>query len=320
MRADLSRFITEDLGLKLETQVPLGQYSSIKVGGLAEYFVAVDNHWALRRLIGWAHTNGNPFFVLGGGTNTLFADEGMAGLTIFNRCRAIRTKLEGKIGYLEADSGLPLAQCARYSMHQQLTGLEWAVSVPGTLGGAVVGNAGAHGSDIAACLSEIELCQLSSSCNWVSATKMELTYRSSRLKRRSPVKAALGPTVVKVRMCLAREDPAIIKLKADQFLQQRRKTQPTEPSMGSVFRNPPGIFAGALIEEAGCKGLTCGAMAVSEQHANFIVKLPGTEPGRAGDVFSLILTIRQRVQKHAGILLQPEIGLAGDWPNLPALV
>ena len=320
MYADLNRFITEDLGLKLETQVPLGQYSSIKVGGLAEYFVAVDNYSDLRRLIGWANSSRNPFFVLGGGTNTLFADEGMAGLTIFNRCRSIQTKVEGRTGYLDADSGLPLAQCARYSMRQQLTGLEWAVSVPGTLGGAVVGNAGAHGSDMAACLTEVELCQISGTCSWVSVTRMEMTYRNSCLKPRSPVKAGLGPAVVKVRLRLAREEPAIIKAKANQFLRQRRKTQPTEPSVGSVFRNPPGNYAGVLIEEAGCKGLTCGAMTVSEKHANFIVKLPGAETGLAGDVFSLILAIRQKVQDHAGILLQPEIGLAGEWPDHVAMI
>ena len=314
MDEDCSRYVSNQLGLRLERNVPLAQHSSIKVGGCAECFVTVDRSEDLRQLIRWAHTSGTPFYLLGGGTNTLFADEGMSGMTIFNRCRHIQCTAMGSRVVLEADSGLLLAQCARCSMHRHLTGLEWAVSVPGTLGGAVVGNAGAHGSDIAGCLTEVELCQPSGHCGWVPAAELRMAYRHSSLKAGGPVRAALNPVIVSVRLHLHRGDVAEIQAQARQFLRHRRNTQPTAPSVGSVFRNPPGQFAGELIEAAGCKGLTCGAMAVSEQHANFIIRQPGQAQGRARDVLSLIQTVRQRVLDHAGVLLQPEIGLAGEWP------
>lgn len=314
MDEDFSRYLSRQLGLTPERNVPLDQYSSIKVGGCAEYFVTVDHHADLRRLVRRAYARRIPFYLLGGGTNTLFADAGMSGMTIFNRCRHIRYAETDSTVALEADSGLLLAQCARFSMHRHWTGLEWAVSVPGTLGGAVVGNAGAHGSDMAACLSEVEICRAAGHCSWIPAAELRMTYRHSSLKAGGPVKAALHPVVLGVRLQLHKGDPAAIQAKARRFLQHRRTTQPTAPSVGSVFRNPPGQFAGVLIEAAGCKGLTCGAMAVSEQHANFIIKQPGQGQGRARDVLSLIQTVRHRVWDHAGILLQPEIGLAGEWP------
>ncbi len=311
---DFSHYVSETLGLSLERNVPLARHSSLKVGGCAEYFVTVDRRADLCRLIRRAHVTRTPFYLLGGGTNTLFADAGMAGVTIYNRCRCMQYEQAGSRVVLEADSGLLLAQCARFSLHRHWTGLEWAISVPGTLGGAVVGNAGAHGSDMAGCLTEIAMCQSSGPCNWVPAAALRMAYRHSNLKSGGPHRAALKPAIVGVRLHLDQGDTAAIQTKARQFLQHRRNTQPTAPSIGSVFRNPPGQFAGQLIEAAGCKGWTCGTMAVSEQHANFIIKQPGSAQGKAQDVLSLIQAVRHRVLHHAGILLQPEIGLAGEWP------
>ncbi len=314
MSEDFDRYLSQQLGLKLEHNVPLDRHSSIKVGGCAERFVAVDHRENLRRLVRRAHASQTPFYLLGGGTNTLFADEGMSGVTICNRCRHMQCEDMGSTGVLEVDSGALLAQCARFSVHRGLTGLEWAVSVPGTLGGAVVGNAGAHGSDIAEHLTEVEVCQSAGPCRWIATAELGMTYRDSRFKSNGPVRAALNPTIVGVRLHLPKGQKAEIQAKTRQFLQHRRHTQPTAPSVGSVFRNPPGHFAGALIEAAGCKGWTCGAMVVSEQHANFIVKQPGSTQGRARDALFLIRAVRQRVLDHTGILLQPEIGLAGEWP------
>lgn len=314
MDEDFRNYVFKELGLVLASAVPLDKYSSIRVGGLAEHFIMVDRLEDLCNFIGCANAFRMPFFMLGGGTNTLFADEGMSGVTIFNRCRNIQVLEEDSSAILEADSGLPLAQCARYSMQMQLTGLEWGVSVPGTLGGAVVGNAGAHGSDISACLTEVELCQLDGCRRWISSENLRMSYRHSKLKPYSPVRAALNPVILRVRVRLAKGKGQEIQARASRFLSRRRETQPVEPSVGSVFRNPPNQFAGALIEAAGCKGLTCGALAVSSKHANFIVKRSNSGRGKATDALALMLTVRQRVYSCTGILLQPEIGLAGDWP------
>lgn len=315
MCKDLRKQSLKELGLDVESTVPLDQHSSIRVGGPAEHFVKVNRTKDLRQFILWAYASGTPFYMLGGGTNTLFADEGMSGVTVFNRSRHFHVDDKESEVILEADSGLPLAQCARYSMQLQLTGLEWGVSVPGTLGGAVVGNAGAHGSDMLDSLTEVELCQPKEGCIWISAEELQMSYRHSKLKPYSPAKASLDPVILRVRMRLAKGKAPDIHAKASQFLKHRRETQPTEPSVGSVFRNPPGQYAGVLIEDAGCKGLTCGAMAVSAKHVNFIINQSVARGGRARDVITLIQTVRQRVLKHTGILLQPEIGLAGDWPS-----
>ena len=309
------RFLRAELGLRIEENASLARFSSIKVGGPAQALVAVNETRVLTRLLAWAHQERQPFFLLGGGTNTLFADAGVAGLTIYNRCRAHAVRRAGAHAVLEGDSGALLAQSARLSMQQGLTGLEWAVSVPGTLGGAVVGNAGAHGSDAAACLDQVETFGSDARRAWRAAATLRLAYRESCLKPRAPIRAGYPTVVTQVRFRLRPGAQADIDARAQRYLRRRRRAQPTAPSLGSVFRNPPGHFAGALIEAAGCKGWACGAIAVSRQHANFLV-CQGAEPaGRAADVVALMQRIRVRVQEHCGIRLQPEICLAGDWPE-----
>lgn len=309
------RFLTAELGLRVEENASLARFSSIQVGGPAQALVAVNEARVLTRLLAWAHQERQPFFLLGGGTNTLFADAGLAGLTIHNRCRAHAVRRVGEQMVLEGDSGALLAQSARLSMQQGLTGLEWAVSVPGTLGGAVVGNAGAHGSDAAAGLDQVETLGDDARLVWRAAAALRLAYRASCLKPRGPVSAGYPTVVTRVRFRLRPGAQADIDARAQRYLRRRRRAQPTAPSLGSVFRNPPGHFAGALIEAAGCKGLTCGAIAVSCRHANFLVRQGEGPAGRAADVVALMQRVRVRVQENCGIWLQPEICLAGDWPE-----
>lgn len=315
MREELKDVIQCELGLTVQENVPLAEFSSIRSGGPAQYLVTVGDGCKLRRLAQAAFRHEAPFFVLGGGSNTLFADAGMTGLTILNRCRAIAFRSEGGGTILEAESGSPLARCARLSMQEELTGLEWAVSVPGTLGGAAVGNAGAHGSDMAACLHAVNLCRPDCSDVWMPASRLHMRYRHSDLKNRGIGRAALNPMIIRLQVMLQSGQPAEIQRLGDEFLSHRRTTQPTEPSLGSVFRNPPGRIAGELIEDAGCKGLACGSMRVSTKHANFIVRQSEDNRNSSQDAISLIRQVQRRVEDFSGVRLQTEIGLAGDWPS-----
>lgn len=311
------RYLESELGLTLEANAPLAHHSAIRVGGPAALLVKVDRTAALVRLLRWSRQEEVPYFMLGGGSNTLFADQGMDGITILNRCRETRILDDHPAAHLEGAGGMPLAQLARVGMRHGLSGMEWAVSVPGTVGGAVVGNAGAHGSDIAACLQAAELIAERPDPAWQDPAALRMAYRASRLKPTGIMRAGYRPVVTRVRFRLAQGEAATIRATARRYLRHRRRTQPTEPSLGSMFRNPPGHYAGALIERAGGKGLCCGAIAVSRRHANFFINRGPAEQATAGQVVDLMRRVRERVRDHCGIELAPEICFAGLWPQEP---
>ena len=299
------------LNLDPRTETSLAPYSSMRIGGPAEVLATVRRAADLARLAACAQAEGQFPFVLGGGSNTLILDDGVPGLTVLNLCRDIVFEPQPDGVLVRADSGMPLAQLARTTIRKSLTGLEWAVSVPGTVGGAVVGNAGAHGSDTAQHLVAAEVAMPGQGPEWLPARDLDLAYRDSALKR-TAARRGLPPAPV-IRACFRLQPghPERIRAAAKANLDQRRRSQPVLPSLGSTFRNPPRGFAGALIEQAGCKNLRCGAVGVDTLHANFLVNLgePGT--GRAADVLKLMATVQVRVLNETGIWLRPEIGLAG---------
>ncbi len=308
--APARRFLTTTLNLPCQTQACLAPYSSLRAGGPAQYLVRVEDSQVLAQLLTWAHRERYPFFMLGGGSNTLVADQGIDGITILNRCRSHRVP---DPCVLEGDSGLLLAQLARISIAHNLTGLEWAVSVPGTVGGAIVGNAGAHGSDMSAVLLEAELIDGATAAGWRPAAALQLGYRRSRLKAPAILQAGFPAVVTRARLRLTPGVPDTIRQQAQSCLTHRRQTQPSEPSLGSMFRNPPGQYAGALIEQAGAKGLCRGVFEVSTRHANFIVNKAPSGPSSTRDVLELMRLVYRRVLDHCGIALQPEICFAGQW-------
>ena len=207
-----------------------------------------------------------------------------------------------------------MAGAARTSIAAGLTGLEWAVSVPGTVGGAIVGNAGAHGMEIKDNLWNAMILDENDMVEEVPVEKLGYAYRSSTLKRQVSVKAGFGPIVLSANFRLDFGDAETIKAKADDYLQHRRRTQPVEPSVGSTFRNPPGDYAGRLIEAAELKGTRVGGVEVSELHANFLINRGGVGAASAGAVLALMRRIQQTVQERFGLYLEPEVQLVGDWP------
>jgi len=322
------------LGVEIREGVSLAPLTAMKVGGPAAYFATVTTIDQMLKVVRWARAAGLPTTILGGGSNILVSDAGVRGLVIYNRCRLVRVDAapccvftrahvagvddaEDDRPFLFAESGAAMAGAARTSVAAGLTGLEWAVSVPGTVGGAVVGNAGAHGGEIRDNLWNVMLLNEAGDVEEVAAEQLQFGYRSSALKQKiagcGGVPAGFGPVVFCANFRLAEGDAATIKARADEYLRHRRRTQPVEASVGSTFKNPPGDFAGRLIEAAGLKGARRGGVEVSLQHANFIVNRGGVGSARAADVAELIAHIQATVQEQFGVLLEPEVQLVGEW-------
>ncbi|MBI3957301.1 MAG: UDP-N-acetylmuramate dehydrogenase [Chloroflexi bacterium] len=308
------------VGVEWETDKPLAGLTSIKIGGPADYFATVTHPHQLLRLVRWARSVELPYLILGGGSNVLISDAGVRGLVIHNRCRAIRIDpapccvfpLDER-PFLYAESGALLAGAARTSINAGLAGLEWAVSVPGTVGGAVINNAGAHAGEVKDSLWDVMLLDESGDVEIVRAGELGYCYRHSRLKRGQIVQGGFGPVVLSANFRLAPGDGEDIRARAQGFLEHRRRTQPVEPSLGSTFTNPPGDYAGWLIDAAGLRGKRIGGIEVSRTHANFLINPTGVGGASAADVLALMGLIQENVYQRFGVQLQPEIQRVGEW-------
>ncbi len=305
--------IPESLGIKIRRDVGLAQHTTMKVGGSADYFAAVNSVEQLAGLVGWCCSVDLPYFVLGGGSNILISDRGVRGLVIYNRCRQVQVSEKNGQPLLFTASGAAMAGVARTSIRAGLAGLAWAVSVPGTVGGAVVGNAGAHGGEIKDSLQSAQVLDEHGTLQTLSLDNFDYAYRYSELKRRLPLRAGFKAVVLSAKFRLDQGDPTALKAEADGYLAHRRRTQPVEPSLGSTFVNPPGDYAGRLIEAAELKSARVGGVEVSATHANFIVNPGGVGSATAQDVMDLIALIQATVKEKFGVALLREIQLAGDW-------
>jgi UDP-N-acetylmuramate dehydrogenase len=313
------------LGISVTAHEPLARHTTFRIGGPADLYATATTTEQLERLAELAAEHGIPITVLGGGSNVLISDTGVRGLVIANQTRDFAWQTfapagatdEGSLagnrpvtrGQLIADSGVLLAGLARTAIRAGFSGLEWAVSVPGTVGGAVIGNAGAYGSDIAGNLVEAIVAYPGLGRQTLTAAQMAFAYRSSLLKRQLASGKA-RPVVLRAKFDLQPGDAAALAALAESYLARRRISQPVEPSAGSIFRNPPGDHAGRLVEAAGLKGHRIGGAQISPRHANFIVNV---EHARAADVRALMDLMRQRVLENAGVELTPEILFMGEW-------
>lgn len=282
---------------------PLARYTSARIGGPADWLVVVESVEALIESVRAAQEQGLPWRVLGSGSNVLVAEAGVRGLVIINKARHVVIDPPR----VHAESGASLSSLARACISRGLAGLEWAISVPGTVGGAVVGNAGAHGGDIAASLDSARMLEQSGTVtNW-PVDKFEYRYRDSLLKR-GP--RGVTAVVLAAMFTLAPGDSTELTQRANGFVAHRKKTQPPGASMGSMFKNPLGDHAGRLIDAAGLKGAQVGGAQISSVHANFFVN---TGDATAEDVRALINLARDRVQQRFGVRLELEVELVGEW-------
>lgn len=312
------------LGIRLLRDEPLAKHTTFRIGGPAEWYAAASAFEQIEALAELALEYDLPLMVLGGGSNLLVSDRGVRGLVVANQARwygaapAFRERWDHPAlldDQVVAESGVLLAGLARWTVRQGLEGLEWAVSVPGTVAGAVIGNAGAHGSDTAAKLAWAAIRYAGGARQVLGRDELRYAYRTSLLKAQLlDAPRERQPVVLAAGFDLHRGEAAELERRANEYLAKRRATQPVEPSAGSIFRNPPGDRAGRLIESLGLKGRQVGGAQVSPRHANFIVNV---DHASAGDVAALINLLRARVYQATGIMLTPEILFVGEWPEAP---
>jgi UDP-N-acetylmuramate dehydrogenase len=281
----------------------------MRVGGPADLFATVHNAHELRAIVRFARSREIPHTLLGRGSDSVIADAGIRGLVI--QIRAEGSRVDGD--RYTAEAGVPMARAATETQKAGLTGLEFGLAIPGTVGGAVWANAGAHEADIAGVLESARVLASDGSESIVPVADLDLAYRTSRFKRPPAAGAPDAPreVVIDATFRLEQADPDTIKARLDEIRRWRQAHQPLGlPSAGSVFRNPDDDSAGRLIDAAGLKGLRIGGAVVSEKHANFIVN---DQRGTAADVRRLAERVRREVRQRHGVELVFEIEFVGDW-------
>ncbi|MBW8827176.1 MAG: UDP-N-acetylmuramate dehydrogenase [Acidobacteria bacterium] len=287
------------LGELAQRDVPLGPLTTYRVGGPAALFVEVDGDDALARVAGAVRASGVDVLVVGKGSNLLVADAGFDGLAVVLGEAFATIEIDGTT--VRAGGSVALPVLARRTAAAGLTGLEWAVGVPGSVGGGVRMNAGGHGSDIAATLRRVRVVDLTTGEDGVvRAADLDLGYRRS----------AVAPTqlVAWAEFELQPGDADGAAAEIAEIVRWRRENQPGGQNGCSVFTNPPGASAGRLIDDSGCKGLRRGTAEVSVKHANFFQADAG---GSADDLAALIDEVQRRVQAATGVLLVPENRIVG---------
>ena len=292
--------LAAELGPLVRRDVPLGPLTTYRVGGAAALFAEVASLEELVRIGRVLGDSGVPVLVVGKGSNLLVLDGGFPGLALSLGDAFAAIDIVGTRVVAGGAASLPVV--ARRTAGAGLTGFEWAVGVPGSIGGAVRMNAGGHGSDMAASLVSIRVVRLDGGEHVeVPADQLDLGYRSSNL--------TASTVVVDATLELAVGDPARSRAEIDDIVRWRRANQPGGPNAGSVFRNPPDDHAGRLVEAAGCKGLRLGSAQVSDKHANFIQADPD---GSADDVLALMREVAERVRRHSGVELVAETHVVGE--------
>ena len=301
--------IQRRIGVKTSRDEPLARFTTMRVGGPADLFATVHNIFELRSLVRFARARAIPHLVLGRGSDVVISDRGVRGLVIQDRAEGSRVEDDRYM----AEAGVPMARAATETQKAGLTGLEFGLAIPGSVGGAVWANAGAHDADMAGVLVSARVLDAAGGESIVPVADLELDYRDSRFKHVPP--GAFPDFVLEATFALSPADPDVIKARLDEIRRWRQAHQPLGlPSAGSVFRNPEGDSAGRLIEAVGLKGHRVGGAVVSEKHANFIVN---DQKGTAADVRKLAEQVQAVVLERHGIALAFEIEFLGDWEGWP---
>jgi UDP-N-acetylmuramate dehydrogenase len=298
------------MSLDLQTQTPirsnvsLAGLTSMRVGGAAEYFISPRTSLELADSLAWASDRHLPITIIGAGSNLLISDQGLAGLVICTRhLRGI--EFDEQSGQVTAATGEPVARLAMQAASRGWSGFEWAVGIPGTVGGLVVMNAGAQGGCAADCVVSVQTVTLTGEPKLIYPQDLDFSYRTSALQASSQL---ITEATFKLQ---TGGDPEAIAADTESKLKVRHTTQPYHlPNCGSVFRNPLPQFAAKLIQDAGLKGYQIGNAQVSELHANFIINLGNA---KASDIFSLIEHIKTVISDRYGVVLETEVKMIGHF-------
>jgi len=292
-------------GTRLRAGEPLSRHTSFRIGGPADAWVEVDSTDEIRQVQRAAADADVPVFVLGGGTNLLVSDRGVRGIVIKlgRHFAAIDWRPNGSGTYVQAGAAVPFKKLVTAAADRGLTGLEFAEGIPGSLGGGLLMNAGAFGGEIAQVIEAIHGVDAATGAQRLARDALRFGYRHFDLPN--------GFIVSHLEFRLTAGDPEAVRTRMLANKRKRDVHQPLGlPNAGSIFKNPPGHYAGRLIEEVGLKGTRVGGAMVSEQHANFIVNMGGAT---AADVRALMAEISRRVWQEKHVRLEPEVRLVGEW-------
>jgi UDP-N-acetylmuramate dehydrogenase len=301
----LARELNALAGVTVKTAEPMARYTSMKIGGPADYFIEVDNDNALAGVLKALDCRGVEFCLLGNGSNVLISDRGVRGAVIrlAGEFKRVEWHPAADAAEVVVGAAYPVTQLVREAARKGCTGLEFAEGIPGTAGGALFMNAGAYGCELEKVVDEVEAMSARGETRRLTRAQMTFSYRDAHLPP--------GTVVLRVRMRLGKGEAAGVDAKLRELIGRRKSSQPSGfPNSGSMFRNPPEDFAGRLIEAAGLKGRRIGQAQISERHANFIVNLGGA---RAADVRRLMEQAREEVRRRFGVELAAEVKFLGDW-------
>ena len=282
----------------------MSRHTTFKIGGPADYFLMPDKDTDVGRIVKICKESAIPYFILGNGSNLLVGDGGYRGAVIQIYKNMSAVTVEGT--EITVQAGALLSSVAAAAKNAALTGFEFAGGIPGTMGGAVVMNAGAYGGEMKDVLTEVTVMDEEGEIVTLPADKLELGYRTSIIK-------TAGYIVLEAKLQLKEGNPEVIRETMKDLTIRRTTKQPLEyPSAGSTFKRPEGYFAGKLIEDAGLKGYSVGGAQVSEKHAGFVINRENASPEEIRD---LIEAVRTRVFETSGVRLEPEVKLLGFGPS-----
>lgn len=299
LKQELVDFVGTDA---VKTEEPMKNHTTFRIGGPARYFVTPKTTKELADVITLCRSTEVPFLVMGNGSNLLVTDKGWRGAVISTEHLKNASVSHTSIW---AEAGITLARLARLAQDASLTGMEFAAGIPGTLGGALVMNAGAYGGEMKDILLWADVLAPDGSIHRKTVSQLELGYRTSLIQQE-------GYVVLAAQLSLKEGDQTAIKRKMDDLACQRKAKQPLEyPSAGSTFKRPPGYFAGKLIDDAGLRGFQLGGAAISEKHCGFVIN---KAQATAEDVLNLCSEVKRRVKERTGVELELEIKILEDQP------
>ncbi|MEY3990503.1 MAG: hypothetical protein RI985_1584 [Chloroflexota bacterium] len=301
--------------MTITEHVDLAPMTSWRIGGPARYLASVRSPVGVMQAIAFADQYKLPVWILGGGSNMLISSSGLPGVVIRMRDNSMQLVENADVARIMIGAGAPMAGTVRQLSNAGWAGLTWAEGLPGTFGGAVYGNAGCYGGDMAQSVAEVQLWQ-DGALVTRTPTALEFSYRTSAIKRQNALLmhngmhvGEIGPIVVAATVALVRDDPARLSAEMAQTAALRRSKTPQGSSCGSVFKNPPYDSAGRLIEAVGLKGYACGGAVIADKHANYIVNHGGAT---SDDVRAIVAHVQSVVFREFGVALEPEVQLLGE--------